>query len=330
MLSGEPYPVKGAWLQTQNPLPNMSADPQKMYQALSKLDFIAVADLFMTPTIQAVADIVVPAASWVERDSLRAVWYNLGAINKIVDIGEAKGDYEIQLELGKRFNPEAWPWDTEEDVVNAQLKPSGLTFKDLRENGPHYPEFQYRKYEKGLLAMDGSEGFNTPTGKVEFRSTMFEDWGYDPLPYYEEPKWSPISSPKLFEQYPLILATGARSWVYFHSENRQQPTNREIHPNPRVEINPETAKKYGIKEGDWVWVENPVGRCRMEAHLTPGIDPRVVSADHGWWFPEKDPKAPSFYGVWESNINQLVPMAPGDTGFGAPYKSVICKIYKAE
>jgi hypothetical protein len=56
----------------------------------------------------------------------------------------------------------------------------------------------------------------------------------------------------------------------------------------------------------------------------------VVNADHAWWFPEKEGAEPTLFGVWESNINQLVPLLPGRSGFGGNYKSLLCKVYKAQ
>jgi hypothetical protein len=56
----------------------------------------------------------------------------------------------------------------------------------------------------------------------------------------------------------------------------------------------------------------------------------MIMAAHGWWFPEKSAAEPSLYGVWESNINQLIPMHhQGRDGMGAPIKHSMCRIYKA-
>jgi anaerobic selenocysteine-containing dehydrogenase len=85
------------------------------------------------------------------------------------------------------------------------------------------------------------------------------------------------------------------------------PWLREIRPDPLVEIHPETAKKHGIEEGDWVYLESPRGRVRQRAKLNDGIDPRVVVAEHGWWYPEiKDPG----HGWDVSNINILTENDP--------------------
>jgi anaerobic selenocysteine-containing dehydrogenase len=330
MITGKPYPMKAAWFQTNNAIACMGADPRKLDMALKKLDFVVVVDLFMTPTAMAYADIVLPAATYPERDGIRALWYYIKAVNKVTQIGEAKSDMEINLELGKRFNPQAWPWANVQEMFSDMIKESGVTFQELREKGPLYPPFEYRKYEKGLLRFDGEPGFNTPTGKVELASTFFKDWSLDPVPYFEEPTESPYSTPMLYEQYPLVLTTGARPWGFFHSEQRQVPTLRELHPDPTVEIHPETAKRLGVIDGEWVWIENRMGRCKQRVKVAPILDPRVVNADHAWWFPEKSAEEPSLYGVFESNINQLVPYLPGRSGFGGNYKSLLCKIYKVK
>jgi anaerobic selenocysteine-containing dehydrogenase len=178
---------------------------------------------------------------------------------------------------------------------------------------------RYRKYET-----DGFSG--TPSGRFEICSTILQNWGYDPLPSYVEPPESPVRTPELAEQYPLILITGSRLPVFFHSEHRQIPWLREIVPYPSVEIHPETAGKLGINEGDWVFIESPRGRCRMMAKLTLGIDPRMVHAEHGWWFPEK--LGPE-YGAWELNINLLTDNIPCDPFTGSnPLRALLCRIYK--
>ena len=108
----------------------------------------------------------------------------------------------------------------------------------------------------GLLRGDGQPGFDTPTGKVEFYSKRYEGWGLDPLPYYAEPAESPVATPDIYKEYPLILTTGRRSPVFFHSEHRMIPWLRELDPDPIVEINPETAQELDVADGEWVYIEN--------------------------------------------------------------------------
>ncbi|MBE3581544.1 MAG: hypothetical protein IMW96_07940 [Thermoanaerobacteraceae bacterium] len=117
----------------------------------------------------------------------------------------------------------------------------------------------------------------------------------------------------------------------FHSEHRHIRTIREIHPDPIVEIHPETAAELGIKDGDWVYIENMYGRCKQKAKLAVGIHPKVIHAQHGWWFSERAADEPRLFGVWEANVNLLVPHKHiGRLGFGAPFKCIICNVYKAE
>jgi anaerobic selenocysteine-containing dehydrogenase len=309
-----------------------AADVRRVYEAFKKLDFVVVVDLFMTPTAMAFADIVLPAATYAERDGIAVTLGSVGAINKAIDpVGECRSDMEINLELGRMLNPEVWPWNNVKEMFSAMLKPTGMSFEGLRSMGFAYDVFEYKKYKKGLLRADKRAGFNTPTGKVELYSTVFRKCGLDPLPYFEEPPESPVSTPGLAENFPLVLTTGARVRGFFHSEHRQIPLLRQMNPDPVVEIHPETAEKLGIKNGDWIYIENTHGRCRQRAKLTVGIHPRVVHAQHGWWYPEKPGPDPSLFGVWESNINLLLPAGwVGRSGFGYPFKSQICRVYKKE
>ena len=338
MLTGIPYPIKAAWIQGTNTFACGTADARRVYDAFKKLDFVVVADLFMTPTAMAFADIVLPVATYAERDGLaiqaEANSNCIGTINKAIEpVGECKSDMEINLELGRRLNPEAWPWGNVQEMFNAMLAATsiGMTFEELRDRGFAYDTFEYKKHEKGLLRPDGKPGFNTPTGKVELYSTVFEKCGLDPLPYFEEPPESPVSTPEIAREYPLVLTTGAKVWGFFHSEHRQIPSLRRINPDPLTEIHPETAAKLGIHDGDWIYIESKYGRCKQRAKLTDGIHPGVVHSQHGWWFPEKPGPEPSLFGVWESNINLLLPSGwTGSSGLGYPFKNQMCRVYKTE
>jgi len=331
IFSGDPYPIKGMWIQTANPLACTGMEPQKWHEALKKLDFLACVDLFMTPTAS-LCDIVLPAATFLEKDSIKAWWVPLQSINKTVQVGECKSDIEINLELSKRFMKD-FPYDTVHDLFDGILKSAGMTYKDLREKTwilppEGHPSSPYKRYEKGLLREDKKPGFKTPSGKVELYSSKLEGWGLEPLPYHEEPPYSPVSTPELFKEYPLILSTGRRIGAFFHSEHRQIPWLREQSPEPVLEIHPDTAEKYGIVDGGKVCVENWLGKITVKALLTPIIHPDVVMAEHGWWFPEKEGAEPSLFGVWDVNVNQLIPMGKqGKAGLGSPIKSMLCKVY---
>lgn len=336
--TGEPYEIHMSWFNSTNLIsPSNSVQPKRWYEALKRTDFAVATDCFMNPTIMAYADIVLPLATTNEHDGIVIPHFGrnsifLGAMNKASQRGECKSDLEILLELGKRLNPKAWPYKDPVDFFDQQLEESyGFKFEDLRKMGCYQPGYTYKKYEKALLRPDGEPGFNTVTGKVELYSTVYEAWGEDPLPYYEEPKWSQVSHPELKTQFPLIMTTGARDYASFHSEHRGLPTMREVTPWPVIEIHPETAEAHGILEGDWVEVYNQFGSAREKAHITDVVEPRVVHARHGWWYPEQNAEEPNLYGVWKSNINSLIPLkCVGKLGFCAPYKGVMCNIRRVE
>ncbi len=328
--TGEPYEIHAAWLQTTNPIACMGADPKRLYNALKDIDLIVVADVFKTPTIVALADIVLPVSMYPERDGIR-----LGdgvqrgeTINKVTQRGECKSDMEINLELGRRFNPEAWPWETVQDMYSFMVASTGLSFEELREEAPVFLPFEYHRYEKGMLRSDGQPGFNTATGRIELWSNFYSNAGLDPLPYFEEPNPGPGATPELLEEYPYVLTTGARQWSSFHSEHRQIKRLRAMHPDPMVYLNPATTAELGLSDGDWVWIENIFGRCKRRVESTLVNDPRIVACDHGWWMPEKDPE--QFYDVFDLNCNNLVPWTNGKSGFGSNYKTTLVKIYKVK
>ncbi|MDR0350984.1 MAG: molybdopterin-dependent oxidoreductase [Coriobacteriales bacterium] len=333
--TGDPRPVRMLWIQSSNPITNMGQDAPRIYRAMKKVDFICVIDLFKTPYAVACADLVLPCAMSNERDCVR-VWFDpMRSLTKCSTFYEAKEDEQIMIDLGHRLSPEKWPeWvQTPRDYMNWRMDGAniGYTFEELEEKhqGMYYNPFRYKKHEKGLLRPDGQVGFMTPTGRYEFYSTLFNSWGMDPLPFYEEPPTSPYSTPEMFEQYPLVLTTGKRSFEFFHSEWRQKGTiSRELHPYPYFDIHPDTAARYGVAEGQWAWIENHLGRFRQIARYNSTLDPRIVSTEHGWWFPEKEAAEPSLFGVFDCNPNNTIPMCEnGPSGYGAPIKCGICKVY---
>ncbi|MFQ5826086.1 MAG: molybdopterin dinucleotide binding domain-containing protein, partial [Dehalococcoidia bacterium] len=102
---------------------------------------------------------------------------------------------------------------------------------------------------------------------------------------------------------------------------------RRLHPEPLLEIHPDTAGKLDIRDGDWAWIESPRARIRQRARLTPGIHPRVIHAQHGWWFPEGEPPE---YGYKEINPNLLLDNLPCEPVMGAEaWKGFLCRVYKA-
>ena len=331
------YPFKmGVFEDTNFLAGTCAAQPKRWHDAMVKnLEWCFGIDVWMTPTIQATCEIFLPLSSTVEHDTVVYTHYGAspimaGAVNKSITVGDCKGDCEIFYELGLRCMPINFEkykdyYDFLADYRLAYKK----SFEELREEVVHQKTEMcgYYKYESGRLRPDGMPGFNTPTGRVELYSTMFRQFGVDPLPYYEEPQLSPVSTPEKMEEYPFVLTTGARTYCYFHSEGKQIPYLREMNPDPLIEINPEDALKHGIADGQWVEVASPFGKCVLKAKVSQIVKPGVVHAQHGFWFPEKDPEEPSLYEVWRSNINELIPhFMVGKLGFGAPFKCLICSV----
>jgi len=321
ILYEKPYPVKMVFLISSNPVITR-AYASMVYEALGKVDFLAVSDFFLTPTAE-LANLVLPAATWLEMDYVAEFWKRHGYVlarQKVIQVGECKSDHEMLNELGNRMGQKEHWWPTIHDALNAILAPSGLKFEEFVKKGFLRGKMEYRKYEK--------KGFSTPTGKVELYSTRMKEWGYDPLPQFREPPESPVSRSDLLKDYPYILITGMRPTAFFHSEHRQIPWLRELLPEPFVEIHPETAEKEGIREADWVTIESPRGKCFQRAKLTLGIDPRVIGAQHAWWFPERDSPG---HGWKDSNINLLTDNDPAtcDPAMGATnLRVLLCRISK--
>ncbi|MBW1730873.1 MAG: molybdopterin-dependent oxidoreductase [Deltaproteobacteria bacterium] len=320
ILEEKPYPVKMLFFISSNPLLTR-ANARYVRRALEAVDFMAVADFFITPTAE-LADIVLPAATWLEMDYIGDFWKRHGYIlprRKVIQVGECRSDHEMLNDLAHRVGQGEYWWDSFEQALDWVLEPMGLTWNQFKEMDYMRGEVEYEKYK--------NKGFSTPTGKVEIYSTLLEKWGYDPLPQFREPPESPYSTPELYDQYPYILITGRRLPGFFHTENRQLPWMRELHRDPVVEIHPDTAKKEGIKEGNWVIIESPRGKVRQRVKYFAGMDPRVVSAEHAWWFPEeKDPS----HGWDRSNINVLTSndYENCDPAMGATHvRCLLCRIY---
>lgn len=319
IVTGEPYRVQAMWIVGSNPLLTMTHSLE-VEKALELLEFTVVSDFFMTPTAQ-YADLFLPAATWLEQDdvaNLHKIWCVL-ARRKVARVGEVRDDREVIIELAGRLGlREAFPWGSLREYFDWVLEDAGMDFDEFCEKGIITGEMRYHKYR--------SEGFATPSGKLEIASGILEAMGLPPLPVYREPPESPVSTPELAREYPFILTTGAKTRGFFHSEGRQIESLRKLNPDPLVELNDAKAASLGIGEGDWVWVETPFSRIRMRARLSEGIALDVASAQHAWWFPEEPPPD---YGRRRSGVNALFGDVAYDPDTGSePLKCSLCRITK--
>ncbi len=320
VVTGDPYRVRGIWIVGSNPLVTGTQGLTIEKALRDHMEYTVVSDLFMTPTAQ-LADLVLPAAHWLEQDDvvyMHKIWCVL-ARKKLAEVGEARDDRDVIFDVAHRLGlQEAFPWPDRHAYLDWLLKDAGMSFEEFKGKDILMSEMRYKKYE--------SDGFRTPTGKFEFYSNVMEHEGRPPMPVYVEPPLSPISTPELIAEYPFILMTGTKKLEFFHSEMHQIRSLRKRHPDPVVEIHPDTAARLGISEGDWVRLESPYGQAKLKARLFDGIAPDVVNAEHAWWYPEAPPPD---YRWKESCANLLYGDDDFDPDTGAePLKCYLCRVYK--
>ena len=83
-------------------------------------------------------------------------------------------------------------------------------------------------------------------------------------------------------------------------------TTRTSCPYPMTWMHYNDARKLGIAEGDWVWIETPTGRIRQQAHLGWDIMEGVVQVPPSWWYPELPAEEPWSQGVFDAAANALI------------------------
>ncbi|MDP2643407.1 MAG: molybdopterin-dependent oxidoreductase [Desulfobacterales bacterium] len=312
ILEEKPYPIKAAMFILTNPLVSYP-NSKETYKALMKLDFIVVSELFMTPTA-ALADIVLPAAWGMEHEEVGywPGWYEeMRAHPKIVDPpGECWPDTKIINELAKRLGMQEDFWEDDHEALDYMLKPSGMTYEQFKAKRAIFPKREYRKHD-----------YRTPSGKIEIYSEQLDQMGYSPMPLFEAVNHFPEAT----DRFPLLL-TNAKEEAYMLSSYKSVASIRTMRPDPVVELHPDMADQLGLKEGDWVTIETKEGKIRQKLSLNKEIDPRVVIAAFGWWFPEDSSRA---FGWNKSNINMLTPSGPDydvTTG-GLALRGIPCKVY---
>lgn len=311
VLTEKPYPVKALILFANNPLvtwPNSN----NVRKALSKLDLLVVKDFYMIEGAKELAHIFLPTTSFLEQQWY--TWHNEAAgmnlltfNDKILEpLDDCWPDERFWISLGKRmgFN-EYFPWEDEGDFHEDIMKQMGKTIDEAKSLGPRGFFYAPRR----LLGYK-ENGFNTPSGKIELRSSIMEKYGHNPLPEFVEPPESPMSRPDLFKEYPLIITSGGRTKVYTHTRFRYVEKLRKLR-DPEVEINPKDAERYKIENGSWVNVSSPRGSIKVKAVVTDNILPGVAHIYHGW----------------PNGINTLTDDAVRDpvSGYGS-YRSLLGKI----
>lgn len=345
MLTGEPWPVKVMISVANDPL-GCFEDSTKVHEALLSdiLELNVNMDYFLTPGGE-LADIVLPAAHWSERvGNIDEELYPEPCSFCVPQIavpapGEAWDDWDFMRELGKRFDPELWPWKDSKEMQLWRLNefhliPKGkepITDYEEAAKVGYFTEYGgenriTRQHEKGLVK------FQTPTMRIEIYSEQMPSYGYDsPLPSYNEPFESPYSTPELYKEYDLCLTTGARDYPFYHSAWTNIAHQRIIEPWPYIELNAEDAKDRGISEGEWLWVESKRGKIQAKARLSKGVIKGAVSMCRPNYKHSCDELGLPGFDWDKGNPNVLTTAEGSDPGFGAaPMRSSLCKVTKCQ
>lgn len=275
VISGKPFPIKAVWFAFINFL-NQCANSNKIVrEVFPNLEFIVVADLFLTPTAH-YADIVLPVCSYLEfSDLITGPSPYLQLQQKVIEpLYESKSDVTIASELARRLGFGDYFTLGEEGFINLLLAsghPSvaGITVAKLKQG----PVITQRPSAAGA---ESEVAFSTPSGKIELYVEQLREHG-QALPVYLEP----LETGK--NKYPLTYIQG-HSRFRTHSMFTNSPTLRTLNPEPVVDINPVDAEKQGIADGDMVTIFNDRGRVTVKARVTEEVSPGVVHISEGWWF----------------------------------------------
>lgn len=341
ILTGKPYQMKAICAQGTNPM-SATRNPHMVAEALEKVDFYFVVDMYMNSSTP-YADIVLPAACEYETShdfgvitTKEGSW--IGIRNKVVEpLGECRSDIQFWLDLGVKmgYGEDFWNGDLEASL-DYQLEPAELTAEALRESPrgvfvARAEPLQYEKYDEYFASL--------PEGKFQCYIQMFEGQSncqengiLDCLPGFDGPPESLDRTPDIAREYPLIFSDVHAYRLCVHSYMHDIPWLRERQPYPWVRINPDTARQYGIDDGDWVKVESPNGWCKLKAVYFEGLRPDTLMAKRGWWQACEElglPGYSAFNGGAETNVLYNVDESLFDKFSSSMSKVTLVKISKA-
>lgn len=301
-------PIKAMWIERANPMtsnPNLA----KLKSAMEQLDFIACTDLFLTDTAR-MADIVLPAASFLEEDDL-IFSYGHSYIQRkqkaIEPPGECKTDRQIYRLLGERFSMDlSYLPEDDDEILCRVIKESGLntTLEQLDSEPYLFAEYDEIAFSDMV--------FPTPSGKIEFYSeAIAQDWGVDSLPEYTEPLESKYSAPDVYEKYPLqLMSPHAREKI--NSQSYSLKKSAEV-----LQIHPLDARERDIQDSDRVRIFNDRGEVHLTVQVVEKANPGVVCV---------------FFGASGGDLlalNVLNDDRDTDIGYGTCYYNCLVQVEKA-
>jgi len=289
---GYPADIKMAWFAGGNPL-NQRGNTNKGVEALKQLEFMVVQDLFLTPTAR-YADIVLPVASFAEKNDLTRPWPSgpyLTVMNQAIKpIGESKTDWQIGCLLAEKLGYKDFNNYTEEEWLRLFVKTQPeyqqyvKDYDKFRNEGIQRIEFEepYVAFKKQIDDPEHNP-FPTPSGKIEIYSARVAELNdplCPPIPKYI-PTWENRDDP-LFKKYPLQLLS-PHPRVRVHSTLQKVDWLEEVDPH-MMWINPVDAASRGILHGDTCYVFNDRGKLAIKAKVTKRIMPGVIAIYEGAWF----------------------------------------------
>ncbi len=251
--------LRAMYIMGENP---MLSDPDVNHvrEALSRLDFLAVADIMENETLRH-AHVVLPAASFAEKEgTITSTERRVQRFRRAIEpVGEARPDWGIVCELARRMGASGFDFASPEEVFEEirKVTPSyaGITYRRLGTRGLQWPcPFEDHPGTPILHV----EGF--PIGKGRFTPVAYR-------PPAEEPD----------EEYPFILTTG-RILFQYHTGTmtRRSPSLAKEADRPFVEVNPEDAAELAIADGERVVVASRRGSVEVEAKVTERVGRGVV------------------------------------------------------
>lgn len=272
ILEEDPYPVKALIVWRHNPMLSIP-DYEYNKRAFNKLDFIVSIDIQFSETAW-YSDVILPESIYLERgDSIHEVNGLKPALvirnPAVTPRHDTKAGWEIMKGLADRLGiGQYFPYESLEDLWAYQLEGTGISLKDFEEKG-------FITFSDKPIFWDRQNGmkFKTPSGKIEFISSLFEDNGIESLPAYE-----PVKSPA---EGTFRLLIG-RSVAHTHVSTQNNPLLNELVNENLLWINAKKAAELGISDGQMVEVESSAGKESIRALVTDLIHPEAVFMLHGF------------------------------------------------
>ena len=271
--------VRALWVIATNPLvsfPNVDV----LRQGFDSLDFLVVQDGFHpTPTTE-IADLVLPAAVWGEKEGTYTnSERRVSKVNKAVaPPGEARPDFDIFMAVAERLGllDELYPgWTGPEDAFEEWCRVSAGRLCD-------YSGLSYELLEKhqGVQWPFGPEAAERANGVRPPTSRLYEDGQFqtrDGRAVLFAVEWEPYPEQPT-KKYPLVLNTG-RTVEHWHTRTKTREVEilERMSPSAWLEMNPRDARSLGLKPHDRVTVESPRDQIEdLELRITEIVAPGQV------------------------------------------------------